>query len=103
MSSCERYEYVKQHIHDSEMKFYCQIPFMISEQQCHVVDLRTSEEVIHQLDTFIRSVKQMSARCRDEKSALNTNNKSNKAVHSFISFIPKKTYKESNREEIETL
>jgi len=48
-------EYVKRRIHESTTKFYCQIPFVTSDQPCHVVDLRTSEEIIHQLGTFIRS------------------------------------------------
>ena len=50
-------EYVKQRIQLSDAKFYCQIPFVISDQPCHLVDLRSTEEIIRQLGTFMRSGK----------------------------------------------
>jgi len=33
--------------------FYCQIPFLVRDLACSVVDLRTTEEVVGQLSAFI--------------------------------------------------
>ena len=49
-------EHVRQRISDSAEEFYCQIPFILSEEEsCQVVDLRDEHEVIGQLRHFIIS------------------------------------------------
>ena len=37
----------------SPSKFYCQIPFLVFDEPCSVVDLRSEDEVIQQLCNFI--------------------------------------------------
>ena len=42
-------------IHDSSTKLYCQVPFNVLPEPCHVFDLRSEEEVTSQLVNFINS------------------------------------------------
>jgi len=48
-------EYVIHHIDQSTVKFYYQIPFIVSYELCQVVDLRNGDDVIRQISRSLTS------------------------------------------------
>lgn len=50
-------EYVKSQINASSTKFYYQVPFSLSQDQCVVIDLREKEQVLQRLKEFVAAGK----------------------------------------------